>query len=610
MLKKLWSFFERSDRYRAITLLVLMIVGAGLEVLGIGLILPFIGILSNPQIIHQNDKLLWLYAFLGARSIDQFLIIASIALLVLYVSKNSYLAVLSHLQYRFIFGKQAALSSRLFQSYLEAPYSLHLQRNSSELLKNFATEISGLFTGVLTPLFLLISEGFVLVLIVALLFSLEPLVTLVTLLTTSAVMTVFYFFFRNTLKTSSRQRALHSGLRLKWVNQGLGSLKEIKILGRENFFMRAFEHSSDEYAKASRVFSTVNQLPRLFIEVVAVSGVLMVVIIILMRGMDLRQAVPLLALFAMAALRIMPSVARMFSAVASIRFYSPAVEAVHRDLQLVSDAGKEPRELSSTSRETGQIRFSHEIALREVSFSYPDSPGPAVKDVSLTIPKGSSVAFVGHSGAGKSTLVDLILGLFPPQKGRILVDGNDIQTRRESWQRCIGFVPQTIYLLDDSVRRNIAFGVEDNLIDDVKVMKAARRAQLGKLVESLPHGLDTVTGERGVRLSGGERQRIGIARALYHEPEVLVFDEATSSLDSATENEITETLNGLGREKTLIFIAHRLSTVKSCNCLFFLREGAVAASGTYDELIRNNADFRTVVGNQFTSAADVKLSIN
>jgi ATP-binding cassette subfamily C protein len=280
----------------------------------------------------------------------------------------------------------------------------------------------------------------------------------------------------------------------------------------------------------------------------------------------------------------------------------PTVEAVYRDLQLVSGASKEPPS-SVPAERVGKPRFAGEIALREVSFSYPDSPGAAVKDVSLAIPKGSSVAFVGHSGAGKSTLVDLILGLFAPQKGRILVDGNDIQTMRKSWQRCIGFVPQTIYLLDDSIRRNIAFGVEDGLIDDVKVMNAVRRAQLEKLVESLPHGLDTVTGERGVRLSGGERQRIGIARALYHEPEVLVLDEATSSLDSATENEITETLNRLGGEKTLIFIAHRLSTVKSCDRLFFMQNGTIVDSGTYDELIQNNAEFRAMVGNQFASAA-------
>jgi ATP-binding cassette subfamily C protein len=579
-----------------------MIVGAGFEVLGIGLILPFIGVLSNPQVIHENDKLQWLYALLGVRSVEQFLVVASIALLVLYVLKNAYLAVLGYLQYRFVFNKQAALSSRLFQSYLQVPYSFHLQRNSSELLKNFATEISGLFTGVLTPLFLLISEGFVLALIVVLLFSLEPLVTLGTLLVLGAATMIFHFFLRSTLKASSQKRALHSGMRLKWVNQGLGSLKEIKILGREDFFMRAFEHSSDEYAKASRIFSTVNQLPRLFIETVAISGVLMVVIIILLREMDLRQAIPLLALFAVAALRLMPSITRMFSAVASIRFYLPTVEAVYRDLQLVSGASKEPPS-SVPAERVGKPRFAGEIALREVSFSYPDSPGAAVKDVSLAIPKGSSVAFVGHSGAGKSTLVDLILGLFAPQKGRILVDGNDIQTMRKSWQRCIGFVPQTIYLLDDSIRRNIAFGVEDGLIDDVKVMNAVRRAQLEKLVESLPHGLDTVTGERGVRLSGGERQRIGIARALYHEPEVLVLDEATSSLDSATENEITETLNRLGGEKTLIFIAHRLSTVKSCDRLFFMQNGTIVDSGTYDELIQNNAEFRAMVGNQFASAA-------
>ncbi len=381
------------------------------------------------------------------------------------------------------------------------------------------------------------------------------------------------------------------------INQGIGSLREIRILGKADFFQETFADAASRYAGAARIFSTVNACPRLVLETLAAFG-LVAVVLFLSSTKNPETAIPAVAMFGMAALRIMPSMSRIMSAISSIRFYRPALDAVLNDLMLVEKLGGLPPAPAAFGDESksSALRFTDKISITDLSYQYPATSTPAISHLSAEITKGSSVAFVGYSGSGKSTLVDLILGLLTPTGGSISVDGIDIRSSLPSWQRHFGYVPQTIYLLDDSVRRNIAFGIEDQAIDDSKVWRALEAARLAEKFRAHSDGLNAHVGERGVRLSGGERQRIGIARALFHEPDILVFDEATSALDNQTEREVAETINALRSSKTLLMVAHRLSSIINCDRIHFMKSGTVADSGTFEEIVARNEDFKKMIG--------------
>lgn len=597
MIKKLLRIFSAREKVRAVLLLGLMVIGAALETLGIGLIFPFITLLSNPDLLVAQPMFADAKETFGITSHKDLLFLSGLALLALYLLKNIYLATLNYAQFRFIFNKQAKVSRDLFSAYLQAPYVFHLQRNSSELIRNFTTEISGLFAGVVVPLFSLVAEVAVLLAILAFLLWVESAVTLALILVVGIISIGLYFSIGAALRSSSERRAENSKLQIKLVNQGIGSLREIRILGKAAYFQKNFAEAASRYAGAAQIFSTVNACPRLALETLAAFG-LVTIVLFLSSAKNSQTTIPVLAMFGMAALRIMPSMSRIMSAISSIRFYRPALDAVLTDLTLAEDLGKlSPASAASVdSTRNTQFRFTEKISITDLSYHYPATDTPAISHLSAEISKGSSVAFVGFSGSGKSTLVDLLMGLLTPTGGRILVDSTDIQSALPAWQRHFGYVPQTIYLLDDSVRRNIAFGVEDNSIDDHKVWQALEAARLAEKFRSHPDGLNANVGERGVRLSGGERQRIGIARALFHEPDILVFDEATSALDNQTEREVAETINALRSSKTLIMIAHRLSSIINCDRIHFMKSGTVVDSGTFEEIVARNPDFRRMIG--------------
>ena len=381
---------------------------------------------------------------------------------------------------------------------------------------------------------------------------------------------------------------------IKWVNQAIGSIKETKVLGREAFFVSAFDANIRGYAKSARVFAATSVIPRLLIELLVMGGLLSTVIFFLAAGRDLQPALPLLALFGMAAIRVMPSLTRIMTALTSIRFNEAAIRAISVDaLAAPSRAVLAPGGNAVATRAGMRARFES-LRFRDVCYRYPQAVESALSSVSLDISRGERIGIVGPTGAGKSTLIDVMLGLLDPQQGEAWVGGARLETVRQRWQGTIGYVPQTIYLLDDSVRRNVALGLDDTDIDDAAVWHALALARIETKVRSLPQGLDTSVGERGVRLSGGERQRIGIARALLHEPEVLIFDEATSALDNQTEREIAKTIHALGGERTVIIIAHRMTTVMLCDRIYFMDRGRIADSGIYDELMTRNAQFRSM----------------
>ena len=596
-LHNLCGLLDTRERARFFGLIVMMFVAAGLEIIGIGVVTVFIGVLINPHLIAEHRALRLAYELFGASSVRQFAIYTACALFVIFLVKNTYLALLVHLQTRFALNKESALSKQLLGAYLASPYTFHLQRNSADLLKNITVEVANVVNGLLIPSMVLLTEAIVLIFVLGLLAAVEPVVALSIFAILGVTSLSFIRLVRPALSRSGRLRSISAGARIKWVNQALGSIKEIKLTGKEDFFVRSFYASSIAYARAGIVATTLQHLPRLIVETLAVTSILIVIVVIQGQGRDMQSLLPVITLFALAAMRVMPSANRMTPAFNQLRYWLPAIEAVQRDLQFARDqrAHRTPS-VAAEPADSAWAGFSSEIALRNVSYRYPDSQDWAVHDVSLLIKRGASIAFMGSSGAGKSTLIELILGLIDADQGTLRVDGHPLAAIRHAWQRKIGYVPQSIYLMDDTVRRNVAFGVDDDQIDDGKVLAALRIARLEQMVNALPEKLDTLIGERGVRLSGGERQRLGIARAMYYDPAVLVLDEATSALDGETEQAIAETLGRLMRAKTILIVAHRVTTVRSCDTVFFVKRGELVDTGNYHDLMQRNEDFRIMIG--------------
>ncbi|MGG4167737.1 ABC transporter ATP-binding protein [Rossellomorea vietnamensis] len=575
---KVLSLFNKKEKRKLIILFFMMILAAIFETIGIGLIVPFVGIVTNPNMIIEQPVLSNLYNFFNFNSTSSFIIFAVIILLAIYVIKNLYLLLFQYTQFRIILNQQVKLSKELFREYLTKPYTFHLQRNTADLLRNVNGEVSRVFQGIVISCFQLITEILVTTCILLLLLIAAPLATFTASILLGGSVSVFFRLFRKKITHLGKEQQTVSGLMIKWVNQGLGASKEVKVAGNEKFFINSYAYQSQIKANNSRYMKMLEQVPRLFIETLLVSVVLITMLIIVFQDRSTSELISTMALFAMAAFRLMPSITRVVSLITTIKYSQPALAVVYNDLFL--NKGKKQVNAKSSHTKTSKNvskTFYDSIELKNVSFRYPNQKNYSVKEASLTIPIGQSVAFIGESGAGKTTIVDIILGLFTPEKGQVLVDGINLEEQKSNWQKKIGYIPQSIFLSDDTIRGNIAFGVDNKDIDEEAVWRALEQAQLKEFVEALPEQLDTSVGERGVRLSGGQRQRIGIARALYHNPEILFMDEATSALDNETEKEIMKAIDELKGEKTLIIIAHRLSTIENCDIVYRMNNGKVVA---------------------------------
>lgn len=590
---KFLKLFNRREKLQIFALLLLMMVGALLETFVVGIIYPFISILKRPEVIHEHKALHWIYEAISVRSINGFIIWAAVGLILVYIFKNSYMVFLAYVQSRFIYNKQSVFSRRLFTSYLYKPYTFHLQRNTAELIYKINASVSTLFSGFLFFSLMFVIEIMTTAFILGILLLMKPLPTLLT--GSILVITIFAFYrmFRKKMGELGKTRQLHGEQMIQWVNQGLGGIKEVKILGREEFFIREYEKNSMLHAGAERYFLVINQLPRSFLETMCIAGMLLVVVLTMGRNGEFQTIIPTLSLFAVAAFRILPSMGRIFNAATQIRYHSHSLNAVSNDMTLPDKAVNLTTPSISLSKKA--INFDIAIELKDVYYQYPNTKKTVLNGISLTIPKQYSVGLIGPSGAGKTTIIDVIVGLLMPTQGEVLIDGKGIKDNLLNWQRTIGYIPQNIYLSDDTVRRNIAFGLPDEKIDEEQVWSVLASAQLDGHVKSLPAGLDTFIGERGIRLSGGQRQRIGIARSLYHNPDVLIMDEGTASLDNETEWEIMQAVKNLSGKKTLIIVAHRLGTVKSCDRLYFIRDGEVIDSGRYEELFDKSQEFKAMV---------------
>lgn len=569
---KIHVLLTPAERHGAWVLFALMIVGMLLETLGIGLIIPAITLLMQGEhLVARYPVIATILGVLGKPSQTELISAAMLGLVGVYLVKNLFLAFLVWKQTHFTYDVQAKLAQRLFTIYLRQPYMFHLQRNSAQLVRNVTSEVN-LFTGVMNSSLILFSELMVLVGIAILLLLVEPFGALIVGVVLGGAA---WGFFRMTRKRISRwgvERKFHEGLRLQHLLQGLGGVKDIKLLGRESDFLSQFHTHNIKSARAWKLQFTIQAFPRLMLELLAVTGLAILVISMLRQGHDMMSIVPTLGLFAAAAFRLMPSVNRVLGSLQALRYSLPVVNTLYEELSMISP---EPASQQSDSLEV----FKNGLRLTGVTYHYPAATLPALDGISINIRKGESVGLIGSSGSGKSTLVDVILGLLAPSTGLVEVDGHDIQQALRQWQDQIGYVPQSIYLTDDTLRRNVAFGLPNEQINDLAVQRAIKAAQLEEFVSALPKGLETVVGERGVRLSGGQRQRIGIARALYHDPAILVLDEATSALDGATEHGVMQAVMALHGSKTILIVAHRLSTVEHCDRLYRMERGRVVEEG-------------------------------
>ena len=569
-LVKLWGLLEPDQRRSAVTLLGLMLIGMVLETLGIGLFIPVLAAVSDPATASRHIGRLapWANSLSAAQ-----LTAAAMALLVgVALIKAVFLGWLTWRQTNFAFGVETRLSRRLFAGYLRQPYTFHLQRNSAILIRNVISG-AGQFAGTITAGNMLISELLVLIGILALLLIAEPLGTVVVGGILGVASVGYFMLVKDRTLRWGEARQHHEGQRLMRVSQGLGGVRDVKILGREAEFVDLYEVHNASTASVGRLQNLVIGLPRLWLELLAVLGLAILVLTMLAQGKEPQTVVPSVGLFAAAAFRLMPSLNKFLNGVQNLRYNLPVIDLLYDERYILNAATDADTDAAGPA--APPLPFAEGLEIRHVTFAYPEAKEPVLHDVSLRIGRGQSVGFIGPSGAGKSTLINIVLGLLKPAGGAVLADGIDIHAEAARWQRNIGYVPQSVYLVDDTLRRNIAFGLPDALIDEQALARAVSAAQLSGFIAGLPEGLDTLVGERGVRLSGGQCQRIGIARALYHDPSVLVLDEASSALDTETEEAVMAAITALRGKKTVLIIAHRLTTVAGCDALFEVANGRV-----------------------------------
>lgn len=572
MIKKINYVLDRKQKIHLLFLLLIIFVGAFVELLGVSAILPIVNIAIDPAAIDESWYLVLIRDIFGFSDSSQLLVFMAAVLIVIYILKNAYITFMYSMQYRFIFENQRKLAVKMMNCYMHQKYLFHVSKNVAELQRNVTNDVNGFFTVVLNALQFLAEISVCAVLVVYLM--LQDVMTTIMVAALVILFVVFFArFFKKVLGKKGEENREVNVQVTKWILQSFSGIKEIKVINGEEFFVHNYDKNYRRLATLQRQQSILTFIPRPLMETTCIAGLLLTVIIRLqVTGADMKTFIPTLTVFAVAAFRMLPSFNRITGYLGSIMFNRPSIGAVYKDLVEIDELMKETEQRKADETE---IRLKDSIRLEKLSFQYPESDKWILKDADLDIKKNISVAFVGSSGAGKTTVADLILGLLEPKSGRITVDGKDIRNHMESWHNCIGYIPQTIYLMDDTIRANIAFGISEDKIDEQALQKALEEAQLDEFVSTLKDGLDTVIGDRGVKLSGGQRQRIGIARALYRDPQVLILDEATSALDNETEKEVMEAIDGLHGTRTLVVIAHRLSTIKKCDVIYEVGNGEI-----------------------------------
>jgi ABC-type multidrug transport system fused ATPase/permease subunit len=594
--RKLFDLLTHRERLRFLLLLILIIVMAFVDMLGVASILPFLAVVADPGQIRQNSYLSGLNGWLGGLDDQTFLIMLGLGVLAMLVLSLTIKITTLYANARFTQMRNYSISGRLLAGYLRQPYAWFLNHHSAQLNRAVLQEVTTLISRALIPAMRIIAQSLTIVFLLGLLLVINPAVAAGAGVIFVGTYAAIFWGFRGKLRKLGDIRLEASRRRFKVADEVFGAVKEVKLLGLENAYLARFQAPSRRLAESESTAQLIGEMPRYLLESVTFGGIVLMILVLLVEsGSTVNEVLPTLGIFAFAGLRLFPAVQLMYLSLTTLRTTAATLDSVHRDyMEVVVQDGPRARPRHGTA----PLRLRDRLELHEILYRYPLAERPALAGLSLDVRAKTTVGIVGGTGAGKTTAVDVLLGLLHPQAGTLRVDGTAItQANLRSWQGALGYVPQQIYLIDDSVSANIAFGIQPENRDQAAIEAAARVANLHDFVLSeLPQGYDTPVGERGVRLSGGQRQRIGIARALYHDPDVLILDEATSALDNLTERAVMDAVHALGHQKTIIMIAHRLSTVRNCDRIFLLDQGRVSAAGTYEELVAGNEIFRRMVG--------------
>jgi ABC-type multidrug transport system fused ATPase/permease subunit len=594
-LSKLNDLLTKAEKRKLIKVLIVDLLMGIFQAVGVLSILPFMNMVMDPTAVEKSEYLSYFYNTLGFSSLNIFMFSIGLLVLGLLIVGNMVSVLSVKLKTTFIWDLNHRISTSLLGKYLSLPYSYFLNHNSADLGKNILSEVNQLTGGFLMSL-LKIVEGAVIVFILFLtLIIVNPVMTIFALVVLGAAYVLIYLIFSKRLKRAGRVRIAKNEERFKSVGEAIGGIKFIKVLGKESYSLESYNKVAKEFFDAQSWYSIIGNVPKYIMEIIAFGGVLGLVLYFIYSDQMTNEIIPLIGLFAFAGYRLMPALQGIYSSFTMFRFYQPVLNKIHYDMK---EGGLADVEVDFKEDLPEQMEFNKEIVLEKISFSYEGDRKSVLEDINMKIGKDMSIGIVGTTGSGKTTLVDIILGLLTPTEGNIYIDGTKItEDNVKNWQANLGYVPQEIFLCDDTIKKNIAFGYDDEEIDMERVKRVSRMANINELIEKeLPDGYDTVIGERGVRLSGGQRQRIGIARALYHDPSVLIFDEATSSLDNVTERGVLKAIESVSKLKTMIVIAHRLTTVKNCDKIYLIDKGRVIDKGKYSELERRNEKFKEMVG--------------
>ncbi len=586
MLKQLNYILDKSQKKRAIWLLIVIVLSAGFELLGVTAILPFVEAAVSPEKVLQNQYVMKIAPVLGITNANTLLIFMGLGLILVYIVKNAFMLYAIFAQFDFATRIQKELSVKMLHSYMSRPYTFFLNTNTSEILRGCSSDTTCVYN-VLDYLSTILSQILTVMMIGIFLIYTDPVIAFSVLCLMLVVLLCMVFFFKPTIKKAGQKNMDLITLTNKILVQTTNGIKEIFVMQRKKMFLDAYDDSSDQSRKVQRTYNVLNSSPDRIVEGVCVSGIIGIVCLRLVNdSAGMIDFIPKLAAFAVAAFKILPSVGKIANRMTGIIYNRPGLVNVYQNMLEADCYTEKMQQYIGDKRgnveKLENLEFQKQLSINHVFWQYENQKVPILMDVQLTIQKGESIAFIGASGAGKTTLSDIILGLLQPAKGTIEMDGIDVYTIPMQWARVVGYVPQSIFLMDDTVRNNIAFGLPVDTIEDKYIWDALKKAQLKDFIEKLPYGLDTIVGERGVKFSGGQRQRIAIARALYNKPEILVLDEATAALDNETETAVMESIDALQGQITMIIVAHRLTTIRNCDRIYEIKDGVAVEKSKAD----------------------------
>jgi ABC-type multidrug transport system fused ATPase/permease subunit len=586
ILKQLLFLLSPNERRRAGLLLIMIIIVSLLDMMSVASILPFMTVLLNPDLIETNNilnKVFQISSNFGVQTNQEFLFFLGLFVFLILISSLTFKALTFYVQTRFILMREYSISKRLLEGYLHQPYTWFLSRNSADLGKAILSEVSHVTGSVVKPLIELISRSILIITIITLLILVDPKLIFIVATTLGSAYLLIFYFLRDYLNKIGERRLKNNKLRFTSISEAFGASKEIKVGSLEKFFIKNYSNSAVVYARTLATVSILSQLSRLIIEAIAFGGILLIILIEMHQSGNISNSLPIISMYVFAGYRLLPSIQQIYISFTQLTFSSPAMDKLYDDFKKLKTPNK------NINQDQSILTLNKTITLNNINYNYPNTSRTSLKDINLTIPAKSTVGLIGPSGCGKTTTVDIILKLLEPQSGTLEVDGEVItEQNSRSWQQLIGYVPQNIYLSDNTIMANIAFGVETKNINQDMIKKVSKIANLHEfVVDELPNQYQTIVGERGIRLSGGQRQRIGIARALYHNPKVLILDEATSALDTKTEKSVMEAVYKLSNQITIIIIAHRINTIADCDVIYKLEKGKIINQGTFNEIINS-----------------------